>query len=447
MAKNSTSRQLNLLLAIAMAAGLVACGGSGDGADASDGSSGGDGGGDVGGGDNGGGTDNGGGDNGGGTVAVAGPTIATGGLGGEYAGGYTLAVMADGRVLVLGGRASYGDYPLGFATPTTPLADTSARVVDGLKAKSVAAGGVYALAIGQDGRLYGWGRSEGGTLGGRVVNGSVTVPREVEGAGNDVVMAVAGSAHAVALEATGQVVHWPGSIDYQSESVTMGRVGNLSGVERLVRGPVTGVDGSYDEPIAIGADGRAWTLSWAFGIDATARATHTAVVREITGVEGVADMACGEYHCLALLRDGTLKAWGSNRYGQLGNGTTVDSGLAIPSGGTTAAVSPSGVAGLADVRSIAATASASVAVTRDGSLWTWGQDYNGQSDTAALLVPTKVDSVTNAVEVSCVVHSPCVVRLASGELLSWGINANGELGDGTTTAQRVPVRATGVDLD
>lgn len=446
MAKNSTSRLLNLLLAMAMAAGLVACGGSGDSADASDGTSGGDGGGDVGGGGNGGGTGNGG-DNGGGTVGVAGPTIATGALGGEYAGGYTLAVTADGRVLVLGGRTSYGDLPLGFATPTTPLAGTSARVVDGLKAKSVAAGGVYALAIGQDGRLYGWGRSEGGTLGGRVVTGSVTVPREVEGAGNDLVMAVAGSAHAVALEATGQVVYWPGSVDYQSEAVTMGRVANLSGVERLVRGPVTGVDGSYDEPIAIGADGRAWTLSWAFGIDASARTTDTAVVREITGVEGVADMACGEYHCLALLRDGTLKAWGSNRYGQLGNGTKVDSGLAIPPAGTAAAVSPSDVAGLADVRAIAATASASVAVTRDGSLWTWGQYYNGQGDASALLVPTKVDGVNNAVEVSCVVHSPCVVRLASGELLSWGTNANGELGDGTTTAQPVPVRATGVDLD
>ena len=42
----------------------------------------------------------------------------------------------------------------------------------------------------------------------------------------------------------------------------------------------------------------------------------------MTGLTGAVQVAAGHYHGMALLGDGTVRAWGANTYGQLGDGTT-----------------------------------------------------------------------------------------------------------------------------
>jgi len=42
----------------------------------------------------------------------------------------------------------------------------------------------------------------------------------------------------------------------------------------------------------------------------------------VTGLAGAVQVAAGHYSSLALLGDGTVRAWGANTYGQLGDGTT-----------------------------------------------------------------------------------------------------------------------------
>src|ERR1035441_1849035 len=71
-------------------------------------------------------------------------------------------------------------------------------------------------------------------------------------------------------------------------------------------------------------------------------------------------VAAGANHSLFLKSDGTMWAWGSNQYGQLGDGTTTNRS------------SPVQVSGLTGVVMIAAGGFQSLAVKSDGTVWAWG---------------------------------------------------------------------------
>ena len=82
----------------------------------------------------------------------------------------------------------------------------------------------------------------------------------------------------------------------------------------------------------------------------------------------------GGYHTLALRNDGTVWAWGSNTAGQLGNGTVCD-----PVAGTNCqSDTPMPVVGLVGVKEIAAGFYYSLALKTDGSVWAWGDNSYGQ---------------------------------------------------------------------
>ncbi|MDD4386385.1 MAG: hypothetical protein PHD15_01300 [Clostridia bacterium] len=77
-------------------------------------------------------------------------------------------------------------------------------------------------------------------------------------------------------------------------------------------------------------------------------------------------LACGANHSFALLNDGTVKAWGYNWLGQLGDGTTNDS------------LVPKTVPELTNVKEIAAGGDHSLAVLNDGTVKAWGENWSGQ---------------------------------------------------------------------
>lgn len=347
---------------------------------------------------------------------------------------YSLALRADGSVLMLGNDLT------GNLLPKTPVAGTNASVINGLQAVSVAAGYAYSLAVGTDGKLYGWGSNSYGTLGGTDVNLAIAAPRELNGV-SGITMAVPADAYAVALRTDGTVWHWPGVITYGpggSTNVAPGQIAALDGVARIVPGKTALKDFRY-EPIAIKADGTVWTLGWTvvtvMGSSGPIQ-TSTGKATQVDGLSGVVDVACGSYHCLALLGDGSVASWGGNDYGQLGNG--------VQASGVT---SPAAIPGLTGVKQIGATNTGSTVVTDDGRVLSWGRQYNGLGtlfDTA--LVPTLVVGLGSAVDLACDFDN-CLVRLADGSLWGWGENGGGELGTGVTDTITVPTQAVGIDLD
>lgn len=148
----------------------------------------------------------------------------------------------------------------------------------------------------------------------------------------------------------------------------------------------------------------------------------------------VASVTLGATHGCALLRDHTVRCWGSNTTGQLGDGTTTDRRLPLP------------VAGLEHVVSVSAGAGHTCAVTDDGAARCWGDNRAGQlgeGTTGEHDLPHAVTGLHDAIEIAAGGTHTCA-RRRDGSVMCWGDNAHGELGDGTHTQQTVPVAVRGV---
>lgn len=120
--------------------------------------------------------------------------------------------------------------------------------------------------------------------------------------------------------------------------------------------------------IALAKDGSVW--SWgenAAGQLADNTRTNRSAPQKIKELSGVVKIVCGEFHAIALKKDGTVWTWGNNDLGQLGN-----------SGIERNAKLPRMVKGLKDIVAIAGGSKHSFALTKDGTVWGWGKNYEGQ---------------------------------------------------------------------
>ncbi|MFH1228372.1 MAG: fibronectin type III domain-containing protein, partial [Planctomycetota bacterium] len=136
-----------------------------------------------------------------------------------------------------------------------------------------------------------------------------------------------------------------------------------------------------------------------------------------------AQVASGYYYTIALKTDGSIWAWGSNSYGQLGDGTqtNVTTGPKL--------ISTTGWS------AIAAGSLHTVALKSDGTLWAWGYNQSGQlgdGTTEIRKIPTKIGTDTNWIAVA-VGENHTIALKTDGSIWAWGYNFYGQLGDGTTT--------------
>jgi alpha-tubulin suppressor-like RCC1 family protein len=151
---------------------------------------------------------------------------------------------------------------------------------------------------------------------------------------------------------------------------------------------------------------------------------------------GVVAIAAGSYHTCAVTAAGTTKCWGDNYWGQLGIGT--DSGIKS---------SPVDVTGLSGAVGIAAGESHTCAVTSVGSVWCWGDTRSGQVGDGICVynanpqtTPWRVGfSLPAAVWVTAGANHTCALT-ASGTVYCWGINAEGQIGNGKLNPCEVPSR-------
>jgi alpha-tubulin suppressor-like RCC1 family protein len=150
---------------------------------------------------------------------------------------------------------------------------------------------------------------------------------------------------------------------------------------------------------------------------------------ERISLSGVVAVGAGQYHSLAVRRDGTVWGWGKNSGGQLGDGTTTDRS------------SPVQVVGLTGAVTVAGGWDHSLALRADGTVWAWGANYAGQlgdGTTTSALVPIRVPGLTGIVAIAAN-RSQSFAVAGDGTLWAWGYNGYGQLGDGTTTDRSSPV--------
>jgi alpha-tubulin suppressor-like RCC1 family protein len=145
-------------------------------------------------------------------------------------------------------------------------------------------------------------------------------------------------------------------------------------------------------------------------------------------------IAAGGSHSLALVADRTVRAWGFNQYGQVGDGTTTQRNAPVQ------------VAGLTNVVALAAGARHSLALKADGTVWGWGQNSNGQlgdGTTTNRLVAIQAVGLTGVIAIAAGDSFSLGVK-SDGTVWGWGNNSSGQLGDGTTTQRTTAVQVPGL---
>ncbi len=149
-------------------------------------------------------------------------------------------------------------------------------------------------------------------------------------------------------------------------------------------------------------------------------------------------------HSLALMNDGTIKAWGWNSYGQLGDLTSGYGGDTANRADPVTVVDANGKV-FGGVIAIGSSDYSSYAIKSGGTLWKWGQGYYNESFTSPQQVMfTNGAPFTGAVAVGGGNYHYLVLRNDT-TLWGWGYNAYGQLGDGTTTSRNYLVQVKNSD--
>jgi len=142
----------------------------------------------------------------------------------------------------------------------------------------------------------------------------------------------------------------------------------------------------------------------------------------------VAAVSAGIDQTCALLADQTVRCWGANQYGQLGNGTRTDSFNAVT------------VVGASNLQSVSAGTYQTCGVTSTGAALCWGGGDQGSTGGSP---PVTVYALGGATGVAAGGASSCA--LLGGAVKCWGENSSGALGNGTLLDSAIPVAVTGMN--
>lgn len=152
--------------------------------------------------------------------------------------------------------------------------------------------------------------------------------------------------------------------------------------------------------------------------------------------QGVVSVVAGRRHSCALTDSGSVKCWGANNQGQIGDGTETNR------------LSPVDVSGLASgIQQITAGFSHVCALTDAGGVKCWGYNQFGQlgdNSTTSRSTPVAVSGLDSGVQSVHAGFDHTCALMISGGLKCWGKNGSGRLGDGTTEQRLVPVDVTGL---
>lgn len=294
-------------------------------------------------------------------------------------GGHTCAVATGGVPYCWGFNLSgqLGD-------GTTTRRSTPVAVAGGLTVTAMEAGGAYTCGVAADttGRCWGWG--ETGQLGDGARPPARTIPAAVVG-GLKLTAVAAGTQHSCGLAADSTAWCWGDN--------GFGQLGSATA--------------DTTEPVAVSG-----------GMKFTA-------------------VTAGYNHACALGANGDAYCWGSNAEGQLGDTMVVGSANA-----------PRLVLGGHAFRSITAGALHTCGIAVGGPGYCWGADASGQLGSQptgicgtqeCTRLPALISRGLSFARLSAGTHHTCGVTV--GQLVyCWGLNSNGQLGDGSTGGSVAPVR-------
>ena len=277
-------------------------------------------------------------------------------------GGNTYAIKNNGTLWATGGN-NFGS--LGNGNNTAQYAFV--QVGTATNWKKIAASATHAIGLRTDGTLWGWGQNDVYQLGQGTTSASEYNPIQI-GTSSDWVDIAVTSAATVAIKSDGTM--WGCGFGF---NILFGLTGQYT----------TTLTQTYSENwqkvhagngfiLALKNDGTLW--AWGGSLGGIGNGTEGSTTPFQLTTDTWKDFAAGQSQSYGVKTNGTLWAWGSNNLGQLGDGTTIDRNVPTQIGTATNwdKIYASGT-------------NTTIAVKTDGTVWVWGSNDFGQFGNGNLL--------------------------------------------------------------
>jgi alpha-tubulin suppressor-like RCC1 family protein len=287
------------------------------------------------------------------------------------------------------------------------------------KAIDIAVGADTSYALLEGGAVYAWGRDIDAQLGtGQPFAAGKNRPNRptpgpVVGLSN-VVRIYASGAHALALQPDGSVWTWGKSFAGGTRDIP-----DVAPVRVAHLPPIESLSLSEGHALALARNGEVY--GWGSNShgqlgDGTVNASLTPV--RVAPLPSAVSVAAGLQFSVAALVDGTVRVWGSNAAANMGNGDR-NAEWSDPGGKYLA---PTAVAGVTGAKAVAANDGTVMALLKDGTVRAWGHDGFGQAGfgTSGGYQPKPVRTKLTGVAGLFLHKSTCFAVTNSGQLYVWG---------------------------
>jgi alpha-tubulin suppressor-like RCC1 family protein len=288
-----------------------------------------------------------------------------------------------------------------------------------------------------DGTLWLWGQNNAGQLGDDTTVNKSSPVQTIVGGTNWSSVACGGN-HTAAIKTDGTLWLWGQNSYAQLGDDT--NVSKSSPVQTIAGGTNwSSVSCGREHTAAIKTDGTLWLWGWGgsgrLG-DNTTNVSTSSPVQTIVGGNNWSSVSCGRDHTAAIKTDGTLWVWGLNNAGQLGDDTTDNKSSPVQTivGGTNWSKVDGGY-------------SVTAAIKTDGTLWLWGQNYDGNlGDDTTVSKSSPVQTIAGGSWTSVYCGGSSYDKFsagikADGTLWTWGTNGYFvRIGDNTTVNRSSPVQ-------
>ena len=340
-----------------------------------------------------------------------------------------------------GGVKCWGDNYFGELGDGTTVDKDTPIDVSGLTTgvTALSAGRSHTCVLTIAGGVKCWGRNNEHQLGDGT-NTDRKTPVDVTGLSSGIVAITGGGTHTCALTATSGVKCWgennkgqlgDGTDIYKSTPVDVSELS--SGVTAVTTGD------SHTCVLTTSGSAKCWGANDQGQLGDGTNVNKNTPVAVNTLTNGVKALTAGVNHTCALMTTGSVKCWGQNQYGRLGDGTNISRN------------SPVDVSGLNTAAALSAGNAHTCAVTTTGGVKCWGYNGAGQVGDGTEInknVPVDVSGLSSGITAisagsSGGTNHACALTTTGG-VKCWGWNGSGQVGDGTNDDKKIPTDVSGL---